>query len=73
MLLLLLGVSVQARRQLTLAEAVALARRQSVDAAVALNELRAAYWEYRTRFPPRCLRLTRATTAISRATALIRL
>ena len=48
MLLLLLGVSVQARRQLTLAEAVALARRQSVDAAVALNELRAAYWEYRT-------------------------
>ncbi len=47
-LLLLLGVSVQARRQLTLAEAVALARRQSVDAAVALNELRAAYWEYRT-------------------------
>lgn len=35
-------------REITLAEAVAMARRQSVDAAVALNELRAAYWEYRT-------------------------
>lgn len=35
-------------RQLSLAEAVALARTQSVDAAVALNELKTAYWEYRT-------------------------
>ena len=35
-------------REITLAEAVAMARRQSVDAAVALNELRSAYWEYRT-------------------------
>lgn len=35
-------------RNITLAEAVALARTQSVDAAVALNELKTAYWEYRT-------------------------
>lgn len=35
-------------RSITLSEAVALARIQSVDAAVALNELRTAYWEYRT-------------------------
>ncbi|TWV12300.1 TolC family protein [Bacteroidaceae bacterium HV4-6-C5C] len=33
---------------LTLSEAIALARIQSVDAAVALNELKTAYWEYRT-------------------------
>lgn len=35
-------------RNITLAEAIALARTQSVDAAVALNELKTAYWEYRT-------------------------
>lgn len=35
-------------RNITLAEAIALARLQSVDAAVALNELKTAYWEYRT-------------------------
>ena len=35
-------------REITLAEAIALARTQSVDAAVALNELKTAYWEYRT-------------------------
>ena len=35
-------------RDITLAEAIALARVQSVDAAVALNELKTAYWEYRT-------------------------
>lgn len=35
-------------RYLTLDAAVALARRNSVDAAVALNELKTAYWEYRT-------------------------
>lgn len=34
--------------RLTLDEAVARARARSVDAAVALNELRAAYWQYRT-------------------------
>ena len=35
-------------RKITLTEAIALARAQSVDAAVALNELKTAYWEYRT-------------------------
>ncbi|MDR1623821.1 MAG: TolC family protein [Tannerellaceae bacterium] len=34
--------------QLTLQEAIALAQLQSVDAAVALNEWKTAYWEYRT-------------------------
>lgn len=38
----------QTVRSLTLDEAIAIARRSSVDAAVALNELRTAYWEYRT-------------------------
>lgn len=36
------------RVQLTLQEAIQLAQAQSVDAAVALNELKTAYWEYRT-------------------------
>ena len=44
----LLVLVATAQRQLSLSEAIALARRQSVDAAVALNELKAAYWEYRT-------------------------
>lgn len=35
-------------RPITLEEAITLARVQSVDAAVALNELKTAYWEYRT-------------------------
>ncbi|MDO4320148.1 MAG: TolC family protein [Bacteroidales bacterium] len=35
-------------RTVTLDEAVAMARARSVDAAVAANELRSAYWEYRT-------------------------
>ena len=35
-------------RLITLNEAIALARTQSVDAAVALNELKTSYWEYRT-------------------------
>ncbi|MDL2265814.1 TolC family protein [Parabacteroides sp. OttesenSCG-928-G21] len=34
--------------KLTLKEAINLAQLQSVDAAVALNELKTAYWEYRT-------------------------
>ena len=34
--------------RLTLKEAITLAQVQSVDAAVALNELKTAYWEYRT-------------------------
>ena len=36
------------QRDITLQEVIALARTRSVDAAVAANELRAAYWEYRT-------------------------
>ena len=35
-------------RPITLDEAIMLARVQSVNAAVALNELKTAYWEYRT-------------------------
>lgn len=35
-------------RHLSLAEAVVLAREQSVDASVALGELRSAYWAYRS-------------------------
>ncbi|MDR3093289.1 MAG: TolC family protein [Bacteroidales bacterium] len=34
--------------RLTLNDAIHLAQKQSVDAAVALNELKTAYWEYRT-------------------------
>ena len=34
--------------RLTLQDAIRLAQLQSVDAAVALNELKVAYWEYRT-------------------------
>lgn len=42
------SMSAQKTREITLNEAIALARTQSVDAAVALNELKTAYWEYRT-------------------------
>ena len=35
-------------RTITLSEAIEIAKVQSVDAAVAINELRAAYWEYHT-------------------------
>ena len=49
--LLLSDVGLQAQEQdtvrLTLKEAINLAQMQSVDAAVALNELKTAYWEYR--------------------------
>ena len=52
---LVIGISAPAQtdtlvynRDITLSEAIALARVQSVDAAVALNELKTAYWEYRT-------------------------
>lgn len=41
-------LTAQNERKITLNEAIALARTQSVDAAVALNELKTAYWEYRT-------------------------
>ena len=37
-----------AARVITLDEAVMRARAQSVDAAVALNQLRTSYWSYRT-------------------------
>ena len=40
------GVAV--KRMLTIDEVISLARRQSVDAEVALNQLKQAYWEYRT-------------------------
>ena len=43
-----LAVSAQKEREITLNEAIAMARVQSVDAAVALNELKTSYWEYRT-------------------------
>ena len=36
------------RSTLTLPQAIEMARLQSVDAAVALNELKTSYWEYRT-------------------------
>ena len=39
---------VHAQTHLTLAEAVRIAQTNSVDAAVALNELKAAYWAYRS-------------------------
>ena len=41
-------LTAQNEREITLNEAIALARTQSVDAVVALNELKTAYWEYRT-------------------------
>lgn len=43
-----LVTEVSAQQALTLPEAIELARRQSVDAAVALNQLKTAYWEFRT-------------------------
>lgn len=42
------AVRAQNEFSITLPEAISLARIQSVDAAVALNELKTAYWEYRT-------------------------
>lgn len=46
--LLISLLAVGENRKLTLREAIELARVQSVDAAVAINELRAAYWGYHT-------------------------
>jgi len=34
--------------RLSLSEAISMARARSVDAAAALDELRSAYWQYRT-------------------------
>ena len=42
------GQSLHPPVRLSLQQAIELARQQSVDAAVALNELKTAYWEYRT-------------------------
>lgn len=47
LILLITGI-LPAWAKLTLSEAVATARARSVDAAAALNELRGAYWQYRT-------------------------
>lgn len=44
----LLSKAQENERPITLSEAITLARVQSVDAAVALNELKTSYWEYRT-------------------------
>ncbi len=46
--LISIGFGVSAQQTLTLSEAIETARRQSVDAAVALNELKTSYWEFRT-------------------------
>lgn len=49
--LLIASVSLKAEDKtitLTLKEAILMAQHQSVDAAVVLNELKSAYWEYRT-------------------------
>lgn len=43
-----INVSAEEARKLTLPEAIAMARSQSVDAVVARGELKSAYWEYRT-------------------------
>lgn len=43
-----LVLTAQNEREISLSDAIALARTQSVDAAVALNELKTSYWEYRT-------------------------
>ena len=48
MMLAVAAVAVGAEREIALDEAILLARTRSVDAAVAINELRSAYWEYRT-------------------------
>lgn len=47
-LILAILMVAQEKITLTLDDAIIRARRQSVNAAVALNELRQAYWEYRT-------------------------
>lgn len=48
LLLCTTGVRAQDTLRLSLEETIRLAQLQSVDAAVALNELKSAYWEYRT-------------------------
>ncbi len=48
MLLVCLLAVASGTRHMTLDEAIMLARLRSVDASVALNELRTSYWQYRT-------------------------
>lgn len=48
LLIIVQANAINAQRQLALSDVIELARMQSVDAAVALNELKTAYWEYRT-------------------------
>lgn len=50
LLLILLALTArgQETRKLTLSQAIDIAREGSVDAAVAINQLRSSYWEYRT-------------------------
>ena len=43
-----MGMHAETVRRISLDEAIMLARSNSVDAAMALNELRSAYWEYRS-------------------------
>ncbi len=65
LLILLAPVAAAAGRELrlTLAEAIDLARTRSVDAAVALDELRTAYWEWRTYRADRLPEVTFTATA----------
>ena len=67
---------------LSLTDAIRLAQIQSVDAAVALNELKTAYWEYRTHkaeqlpeiiSPAHCLRIANNTPNINSRMDLIRM
>ncbi len=44
----LLPFHLQGQTRLTLDDCIAMARRQSVDAAVALGELKSAYWQWRS-------------------------
>jgi len=46
--ILTLATGAPAQQTLTLPQAIEIARLQSVDAAVALNELKTSYWEFRT-------------------------
>ena len=48
--------------RITLRQAIQIAQLQSVDAAVALNELRTAYWEFRTHRADQLRRRTLKTT-----------
>ena len=47
-MLAIVGINAENVRTISLDEAIIEARTNSVDAAVALNELRTAYWTYRT-------------------------